>query len=85
MDSRVLKLSWKIKLAAAVFGLVMSASVYVVYVAGLKFNHLVERVGEIARQNAEDRKAAEAAAREEANREAGIVTTQIYGDKPQGE
>jgi len=81
MDSNILRQSWKIKLFAAIFGVVMSFSVYVVYAAGLKFNHLAERVGEIARQNVEDRLAAEAAAREEANRKAGIVTTHIYDDK----
>lgn len=82
MDSRILKTSWKIKAAAIVFGLVMSLSVYVVYAAGLKFNHVVNQIGELARKNAEDRKAAEEAAREEANRKAGILPTQIYGEKP---
>jgi len=82
MDSQILKLSWKVKLAAVAFGVVMSLSIYVVYVAGLKFNHLVSHIGEIAKKNAKEREAAAIAAKEEADRKAGILNTQIYGDIP---
>ncbi len=82
MDSRILKLSWKVKAAAIAFAVVMSLSVYVVYAAGLKFNYLVTQIGELAKKNAKEREAAAIAAKEEADRKSGILNTQIYGELP---